>query len=328
MRTQEQRPIFPSALLIFGVTLLAMALPVPAVAAAPVDSQMCTLRLGKADWLNVDGMATLAGKRKEIRLPPGTYHLEWGRRMAERVSFETYRHADSVRLQPGHTYSVHVDREHPFGMGYVPYLWIEDGTGQVVSGLRKERPESRMFAREHEPWGVFLRITIDMGSAQTSHPSGTTGPVISSSGGSLGSIIAAGMTVRQNLAVHFTWMEWSIDEPRVESDSLNGDAKGEITLNVIGAGLTYFWMPANLNVSGSIGVGNWRGALDVEGAEHSMQTDPGPVVDLSVGKEWWTGEGWAMGVGGAFGHHWVPDGAADGRWSGSRWMVRFSLTFN
>jgi hypothetical protein len=58
-------------------------------------------------------------------------------------------------------------------------------------------------------------------------------------------------------------------------------------------------------------------------------TDLGFALDLTLGKEWWVGGSWGLGVAGAFGFHSVPQSEdSDLRWEGFDLALRFSATLN
>ena len=100
---------------------------------------------------------------------------------------------------------------------------------------------------------------------------------------------------------------------------------GDVDLTAFGAGLTYYFMPANIYVSGSAGFGMLELVSDDIG---NAETDNGLTIDLTVGKEWWVGGSWGLGVSGGFGYHSLRDPDIDQNWSGTSIMVRFSATLN
>ena len=70
---------------------------------------------------------------------------------------------------------------------------------------------------------------------------------------------------------------------------------GDLSVFAFGGGLTYYIMPANVYLAGSVGFGqavfeDYRGAVD--------GSDLGLGVNLMVGKEWWVGSDWGLGVAG------------------------------
>jgi hypothetical protein len=87
--------------------------------------------------------------------------------------------------------------------------------------------------------------------------------------------------------------------------------------------VTYYFMPVNLYLSGSAGFGS----LEFDG-NISGETDMGLALDLTVGKEWWVGDNWGLGVAGGFGYHSLPEEGLDENWSGTSFVVRFTATLN
>jgi len=79
-------------------------------------------------------------------------------------------------------------------------------------------------------------------------------------------------------------------------------------------------MPANIYLSPTVGLG--RLSIDND------HTDIGLVTDLTIGKEWWVGSQWGLGVAGAVGFHSISDGDVDGSWEAVTFAVRFSATTN
>jgi hypothetical protein len=89
----------------------------------------------------------------------------------------------------------------------------------------------------------------------------------------------------------------------------------------MGGGVTYYIVPANVYLSGSLGLG-WLSATE------NVESDVGFGLDITLGKEWWVGGSWGLGLAGAFGYHSVPDGVVDANWSGASFGLRFSATLN
>jgi hypothetical protein len=171
--------------------------------------------------------------------------------------------------------------------------------------------------RTHD--GFFLRLSGGGGYAESSledvELSGATGDVN----------FAIGTTVSPNFAIHGTIWGWLVDGPDVKIGSASGTA-GDATLDMtaFGAGCTYYFMPSNFYISPSIGAAT----LSVEEGGASASTDTGFALDATVGKEWWVGDGWGIGVAGTFSYHSIPDGDVDGSWKGPGFAVRFTATMN
>jgi hypothetical protein len=70
------------------------------------------------------------------------------------------------------------------------------------------------------------------------------------------------------------------------------------------------------------------GSLTLEADDEDLESDNGVVIDLTIGKEWWVGRNWGLGVAGSLGLHSIPDPDVDENWSGPSFAVRFSATMN
>jgi hypothetical protein len=112
-----------------------------------------------------------------------------------------------------------------------------------------------------------------------------------------------------------------VSEPDVEVEGLGSATSDEdLTMGALGGGLTYYFMPVNMYVSGSLGAGS----LSLGDSD----SDTGVVGEFMLGKEWWLGGSWGLGAAGVFGFHSIPDGGADENWSGTNWGIRLSATLN
>lgn len=174
--------------------------------------------------------------------------------------------------------------------------------------------------RTHD--GFFLRLSGGGGYASTSvNVAGVD--VVELSGGAGDLNLAIGGTVSPNLILHGTIYGWSLSDPTVKLVGIETNFRGTFTVSVWGGGLTYYFMPANIYISPSIGFATITGNDDFDG-----NYDGGFGLDLTLGKEWWVGNSWGLGVAGAFGYHNVADGDVDESWSGTSFVLRFSATLN
>jgi len=175
--------------------------------------------------------------------------------------------------------------------------------------------------RTHD--GFFLRLSGGGGTARTELD--VPGAKVKMDGGTGDLNFAIGAVVAPNLAIHATVFGWLVSDPTVEVDSLgSGTANGDLDLSAFGAGLTYYFMPANIYVSGSAGIGK----LTIDSPSGNAETDNGFVGELTVGKEWWLGNSWGLGLSGSFGFHSIPDGDVDESWKGTSLALRLSATLN
>lgn len=144
--------------------------------------------------------------------------------------------------------------------------------------------------------GFFLRLSAGYGYAQTEFGDPTTMKYY----GVAGDVnFAVGAVVFDNFALHGSLFGWSIMNPTLELGAGSGEVDGYLTLSGLGVGLTYYIMPANIYISPSVGLRR----LTLESGGITSNTEMGLMLDLTLGKEWWVGGSWGLGVAGAFGYH-------------------------
>jgi hypothetical protein len=141
---------------------------------------------------------------------------------------------------------------------------------------------------------------------------------------------AVGGVVTPNLAIHGTLWGWTMTDPDAEltitgGGTGTGTLNGDVTMSAVGGGVTYYAMPVNLYFSGSVGVA--RLVVDSPGG-FDGNTDLGPAVDVTVGKEWWVANSWGLGLAGGFSYHSLKDPDISENWTGTSFTLRFSATFN
>ena len=177
--------------------------------------------------------------------------------------------------------------------------------------------------RDHAD-GFFLRLSGGAGSTGSSLSDGTDKLEFSGSGGDLN--IAIGGIVAPNLALHGTLYGWSASDPTMKFNGADiTDISGTLTAAGVGAGLTYWFMPVNMYLSGTVGSGGLE--LDLNGGLDG-KSDRGLILDLTLGKEWWVGDSWGLGLAGGLIYHSFPDPDISENWSGTSFTLRFSATMN
>lgn len=165
--------------------------------------------------------------------------------------------------------------------------------------------------------GFFLRLAGGGGYVSTGEED--QGVDVNFSGFAGDFTIAIGGCVSENLALHGTFFGWSLSNPDVELGSFSAEADGDLSMNGWGGGITYYVMPANVYLSGTLGAAT----LSASGDDFNDNTsDLGFAADFSVGKEWWVGNSWGLGLAGMFGFHTIEDA------TGYEVGLRFSATFN
>ena len=171
--------------------------------------------------------------------------------------------------------------------------------------------------------GFLLRMSLGFGTQNTSIEH--AGVEAEFSGAASDFTIALGGVVTENLALHGTIFSAVMTDPDLEvTNQSKATIDGTMGLVGYGGGLTYWFMPVNIFVSGSLGVGRLVADNDVLDGN----SDWGFAMEATVGKDWFVSNRWGLGVAGGFTFHNVGDPDIDESWSGSSFTIRFNATFN
>jgi len=154
--------------------------------------------------------------------------------------------------------------------------------------------------RTHEKF--FLRFLAGMGAGNIALDFPESDMVFSAAGGlfhfQIGSEIAENLTLFGDLG------GFTLTEPTVEWQGLSNTAENaDISSFGVGAGLSYYFMPADIYLSGSFLLSQ----VILEGENIEAEGKMGPCVFLCVGKEWWVGKKWGLGIAGFFENAWSKD---------------------
>lgn len=206
----------------------------------------------------------------------------------------------------------------PIILGTAMVLLVASGTlSQVLAGGDKDHSG-----------GFFLRLSAGGGSAETKVEG--AGGFFKFSGGGADFNIAIGAMISPNLAIHGTFFGWFVSGPDLEFSLLDStgtvSTDGDVNMSVVGGGLTYYIMPANIYLSGSIGVSGLSFDGDIESFSEGVGS--GFAIDTTIGKEWWVGNSWGLGAAGFFGYHSIKDDFLDLNWKGPSFGLRFTATMN
>ena len=173
--------------------------------------------------------------------------------------------------------------------------------------------------RTHD--GLFLRLSGGVSFAKTGIEDDNGDEYEFSDMGAHGNF-AIGGTIGNNLILHGTLWGWDLSEADIEVNDQEFNSNVDVSMGAVGGGLTYYFEPANVYISGSLGIGQLNFG---DGFEDS---DSGLAFDGLIGKEWWVGNSWGLGVAGDINYHTLPqDGVAD-NWNGISFGVLFSATLN
>jgi hypothetical protein len=192
-------------------------------------------------------------------------------------------------------------------------------------------PEQPIQEGEWNPWdhpevgtrhvheGFFLRLHIGPGGSWISRPDE------SYSGISLGMGLAIGGSVVEGLALHVDLQSTWLLSPDAEVNGRDVDFDANIGMQSLGLGVTYYFMPVDLFLSGSLGIG--RLAFETDSGQ-TKETSVGFTLNTLVGKEWWVGSDWGIGVAGQFLFMRVEDYTDDESMNAFAFNLLFTATYN
>jgi hypothetical protein len=129
-----------------------------------------------------------------------------------------------------------------------------------------------------------------------------------------------GLSVERNLVLHLTGHYWQMVKPRFRADDREASG-GKAASIVVGPGLSYYFMPVNIYLSGSLGLGfmfmDRPGGVGKPGApKRNFRSDGGWVLLVSAGKEFWVDPEWAVGISAYFSLSNFPEPANIPVWAG------------
>jgi hypothetical protein len=188
----------------------------------------------------------------------------------------------------------------------------------------------------HQHDGFFLRLVPGGGSSQFSmiipddklSPEDQGKDFLSFTGGfTTASTIQIGGAVTENLIIYGETGGMFILSPTVKifDEEMSNPGSVWVYSGGVGPGISYYFMPANVYVSGSV-LANIAIAAFNGGSEGSKV---GFGFHFVAGKEWWTGEQWGLGLAGYYRYgSQMNDGVDYITMSGSSFGILFSATFN
>jgi len=144
--------------------------------------------------------------------------------------------------------------------------------------------------------------------------------------------VRIGGTVGTNLILSGDLIGRTLSEPKLEVSSGGSGTLQDVTFTetLIGAGLTYYFMPENIFLSGTLGFSQISLEYNSGSARVSGTTDAGFGLNVKVGKEWWVGADWAIGIAGSAGWMSLSNEGSGGAedFTGYSFAVQFSATYH
>lgn len=153
--------------------------------------------------------------------------------------------------------------------------------------------------------GLLVRLAVGFGYTSSAVGDGGSGDgkLALTGGGGFASLAIGGM-LTENLTLNADLFGLASFEPSVElgGERLGSLADTRMSVGAVGIGLTYYLTPANVYFAGSFGAA--VGTLETRGRVlgvtyvREAKSDVGFAINLMVGKEWWVGREWGLGVAG------------------------------
>ncbi len=185
-------------------------------------------------------------------------------------------------------------------------------TGQVPAGF-------------HRHDGMFLRFQLGFGGLS----SAGTNVELSGSAGSFA--LGLGYAVIDDLVLFGEVYDDVNAAPKLTQGGVASTTTSNVTHTLFGYGAGLAWYAASWNayVSATVGVGQldleWPTALGPQ----KFSTQYGPVVRLSVGKEWWVSTDWGLGASLNFETGSMKGPATNpATWKSTAYSLAFSATYN
>jgi hypothetical protein len=140
-----------------------------------------------------------------------------------------------------------------------------------------------------------------------------------------------GGAIRENLILHGSLLVNSMSGPEVSSGGQSQNTTSSLTLTeiLIGGGATYYFMPYNIFLSGTFGMGEF--GLTDDDSNTSVTTDMGFSMQLKAGKEWWISKRWGIGAAITYGKTKLTnDAGSSGKedMDSNNFGILFNATFN
>jgi hypothetical protein len=177
--------------------------------------------------------------------------------------------------------------------------------------------------RKHD--GFFLRLSL-LGVGFSHSTVSNEGTDVVLSGFCNFADFALGYAIIENLILHANVYGPVIYDPTLEVNHDEMTLKdGAAYLMGYGGGITYYFMPVNIYATLAAGAARIRIAPD-EGPE--LGTEYGFSMQVIVGKEWWVGDNWGLGIAGT-GVYQRMEGTENGPiWTTFAGGLMFSVTYN
>ena len=142
-----------------------------------------------------------------------------------------------------------------------------------------------------------------------------------------------GGAIKENLILHATLISNTMAGPTITTSD-NSSIMANDNLNVgeamLGAGITYYVMPQNILLSGTLGFGNFS-IMDNSNSANDVSTKIGFSMQFKVGKEWMISKKWGIGAAFTYGKTNLTNTSGGGvveKMDSNRFGILFNASLN
>jgi hypothetical protein len=182
-------------------------------------------------------------------------------------------------------------------------------------------------ASVHETAHTGFHFHADLGAVGTGSSATSQGTTAKVSGGGVGGAVSIGGALAPNLILGAETWGSSVFNPTISVGG-SSDTAVDVTYDVSGLGpkITYYVMPANLYLSATPSFTRLTLTDTVTGDR--SRTDWGFGLRAALGKEWWVGERWGIGLAGVLQYSSNKDSDGGPTWSTLGGGLVFSASYN
>jgi hypothetical protein len=155
--------------------------------------------------------------------------------------------------------------------------------------------------------GLYLRLSLGVGglAAVEGGRQGVAGDDLTIAGGGFVHSFALGGFLTPHLAIHADLFGASAVHPAIDVNGVTVHRIDAAAVQAVGGGLTAY-TPNNVYFTGALGFAmGWAVDDFVE-----LESDVGVAANFMIGKEWWVGPGWGVGIAGQVILFVLPSGEA------------------
>jgi hypothetical protein len=256
----------------------------------------------------------------KLALPPGRYLVQ------RREGTSTY--AREISVAAGATSEV---SEGSLMLVGKPEL-VAKGPDGSATPQQPATPAPPSTANRH--LGFFLRLDTGPAFLYASEPYQGTSRSLNGAGLDFGFSIGGALGEDNILAAHFLYAD-ALNPTFSPPVSGSSNGPSDFTLSGFGPEFTHYFMPLNVYLSGAVllttvTLANTPGAYGGD-AFATRSTKEGIGLKLAIGKEWWVGDHWGLGIAAHYALSWNSDNGAvldSGTLTTNAFTIAFSVTYN